>query len=300
MNDRDLAAIMGGVTPVLRDHFSALSARLIRDAEQAEAVRAAEHRALMAETRESLATMKRDIEARLAEVRDGKDGVDGRDGADGADGRDGANGIDGKDGADGAAGRDGIDGANGKDGLDGAAGADGKDGEGVEDILIEQDGDILTFGFTVGGVTTQYEARLPAGPAGKDGGSGERGEKGEPGQDGRDAYAGEARGLFDPAATYRAMDVVSLNGSEWRAKRDNPGELPGDGWMLSAGRGKRGDRGERGLEGRQGDDGKPGASVIAGYVDPQDMKMTLTRDDGAEVKVDFYELADAVRTTIQS
>jgi hypothetical protein len=103
---------------------------------------------------------------------------------------------------------------------------------------------------------------------------------------------GEARGLYDPDAEYRAMDVVSFNGSEWRAKQDAPGPLPGEGWMLSASRGKRGDRGERGAPGPEG---KAAPSLIAGYVDAKDMQMTLTKDDGSEVKVDFYELADTIR-----
>jgi hypothetical protein len=44
------------------------------------------------------------------------------------------------------------------------------------------------------------------------------------------------------------MDVVSFNGSEWRAIVDNPGTLPGPDWMLGAkgARGKRGDRGPPG------------------------------------------------------
>ena len=41
---------------------------------------------------------------------------------------------------------------------------------------------------------------------------------------------GRARGAHDPAAAYFAMDVVAFNGSEWRAVRDGPGPLPGDGW----------------------------------------------------------------------
>ena len=59
---------------------------------------------------------------------------------------------------------------------------------------------------------------------------------------------GRARGLYDPKADYSAMDVVAFNGSEWRAKVDNPGPLPGDGWMLGA-KGSRGKPGERGIPG---------------------------------------------------
>ena len=59
---------------------------------------------------------------------------------------------------------------------------------------------------------------------------------------------GRARGLFDPKARYFAMDVVAFNGSEWRAVKDDPGPLPGPGWMLGA-KGTRGRPGERGKDG---------------------------------------------------
>jgi integrin beta 3 len=59
---------------------------------------------------------------------------------------------------------------------------------------------------------------------------------------------GRARGLHDPNAAYCAMDVVAFNGSEWRAVRDDPGPLPGDGWVLGA-KGSRGKPGERGPPG---------------------------------------------------
>lgn len=78
---------------------------------------------------------------------------------------------------------------------------------------------------------------------------------GAPGAPGADAYPGQARGLYDPAATYRALDIVALNGCEWRAVRDDPGPLPGDGWTLGAKQGRKGDKGERGEPGRPGKDG---------------------------------------------
>lgn len=272
--DLELRALIEGG----RDAIGRVIADLREKAAANERVRDAEHRAFMAEQREVAALMLRAIETKLAEVRDGapgRDGVDGKDGADGApgergpqgepgrDGTDGAPGADGRDGIDGAPGADGRDGVDGKDGADGASGADGAPGrDGVDGAPGE---------------------RGPQGDAGRDG------------ADGKDAYAGEARGLFDPEASYRAMDVVSLNGSEWRAKRDDPGELPGDGWMLSAARGKRGDRGERGPQGREGEAGKDGASIVAAFVDA-DMQLNLTRDDGVEVQADLYPLAETVRS----
>jgi hypothetical protein len=206
--------------------------------------------------------------------KDGMDGAPGADGRDGADGAPGRDGIDGKDGADGEPGPAGRDGVDGKDGADGAPGRDGIDGKDGEPGLPGADGK--------DGID---------GAPGKDGADG---ADGRDGIDGKDAYPGEARGLFDPEAVYRALDVVSFNGSEWRAKCDNPGDLPGENWMLSASRGKRGDRGEQGLQGKAG---ATGASLIAGYVDTHDMKLTLTRDDGSEVEVDLYDLATVIRAS---
>lgn len=265
MIERDLTAIMRGVTPVLREHFSALERRLVREVEQAEALRSAEHRALIAEHRAWMTEQRaahdeqvRKIDNKLATVRDG------RDGADGAPGRDGIDGINGRDGTDGAAGRDGADGVNGKDGVPGADGRDGIDGKDGLPGADGKDGE--------------------AGRDGLDGRDGTDGKDGRDGADGKDAYPGEARGLFDPNGSYRALDVVSFNGCEWRAKRDAPGELPGDGWMLSASRGKRGDRGERGPA------GKDGSTVIAFYRDPGSMNLVLTKDDGTELKADLADL----------
>jgi hypothetical protein len=77
---------------------------------------------------------------------------------------------------------------------------------------------------------------------------GPQGEPGPPGPPGGPGYGGRACGLYNAGAPYRAMDVVSFNGSEWRAVVDNPGTLPGPDWMLGAkgARGKRGDRGPPG------------------------------------------------------
>lgn len=97
-----------------------------------------------------------------------------------------------------------------------------------------------------------------AGPAGPMGPPGPEGAVGPPGPP---AYVGEARGLFDEAATYRALDRVALNGAEWIARKDDPGPLPGEGWMLSARQGASGPRGERGERGPRGETGPPGPSL---------------------------------------
>ncbi len=222
------------------------------DAKRNEEIRQFEHRAFMAETREALAALQRQADERLAAVKDGRDGVDGKDGANGENGKDGS---------------DGLDGTNGTDGTNGSDGQDA-------------DMDALKAHLE------SLVAAIPVPENGKDG------QDGIDGIDGADAYPGEARGLFDPEAEYRALDVVSFNGCEWRAKSDAPGELPGEGWMLSASKGKRGDRGEPGREGKAGE---TGASIIAAYADAAKLELILTRDDGVEVKADLYELAQTVR-----
>lgn len=260
----------------------------------------------------------------------GETGPAGRDGVDGLPGLQGEQGLAGEPGEQGPAGERGEPGIAGESGRDGLSGED-VDVERVDERTIKlvfagrddtayafelsfpvvinrgvyeqgrayDDGDAVTHegSFwiaqrTTDSVPAEGSAWRLAVARGADGRDGANGVDGQPGND---AYPGEARGLFDPAAIYRKNDTVGFNGSEWRAKRDDPGELPGDGWMLSASRGKRGDRGERGEAGREGLSGKDGASVAAAYVDTKGMELTLTRDDGVEVKADLYDLAQTIR-----
>jgi hypothetical protein len=72
------------------------------------------------------------------------------------------------------------------------------------------------------------------------------------------------RGTFDPDKVYSYLDVVAFNGSSWVATRDSSGDLPGPGWQLLAGVGKRGLRGERGPSGAPGPVGEKGASGMKG------------------------------------
>lgn len=180
-----------------------------------------------------------------------------------------------KDGKDGERGEKGDQGPPGKDGDQGPAGSDGDNGADGRDGA---DADMEALASQV----REHIATIPLPEDGKDG---------EPG---KDAYPGEARGLFDPDASYRAMDVVSFNGSEWRAKHDEPGVLPGDGWMLSASKGKRGDRGERGPAG-VGKDGKDGANPVELKFDAEKMMFVMALDDGNILEADFYPVAKAIR-----
>jgi hypothetical protein len=140
-------------------------------------------------------------------------------------------------------------------------------------LEIDEVGDTATLSFQIGEAVESFEIALP--------------------------YAGQARGLFDEDAVYRRMDVVSFNGSEWRAKHDNPGPLPGDGWMLSASRGKRGDRGERGEKGLEGKPGKAGANMTAIALAADEMIFSAVLDNGEVLEADFAPVAEAIVTAVK-
>lgn len=280
---------MSALADAALDAVARAVADVRREADRAEQLRAAEHRAFMAEQRESLAEMRRAIEVRLAEVKDGRDGVDGKDGQDGRDADMDAltkqieclvaqipvpeNGKDGRDGERGEKGESGAAGERGEQGpagSDGANGVDGRDG-------VDADMDALK---------QHIEELVAAIPAPKDG---------KDGADGKDAYPGAAKGLFSPEAEYLARDVVQLNGSAWMAKIDGPGDCPGEGWMLLAGRGKRGDRGDKGERGIEGKSGKDGAQPVGLAIDAQTMEFRMILDNGEECAADFYPIAQAIR-----
>jgi Phage portal protein/Collagen triple helix repeat (20 copies) len=146
-------------------------------------------------------------------------------------------------------------GRDGRDGLPGQNGERGEPGEKGEPGIAGEPG--------------------RAGDAGAPGAPGERGAPGEP------AYPGRACGAWDAAANYRQNDTVAHNGSEWRAKRDNPGPLPGDGWHLGA-------KGSRGKPGERGERGKPGAKVAELAL--ADDALVLIHDDGTTLSVDLTPL----------
>src|SRR5262249_25673219 len=66
---------------------------------------------------------------------------------------------------------------------------------------------------------------------------------------GRDGASINPRGTYSASAEYSKLDLVTLNGGSFLAKRDNPGACPGDGWQSLTMPGKRGERGERGERG---------------------------------------------------
>jgi hypothetical protein len=89
------------------------------------------------------------------------------------------------------------------------------------------------------------------------------------GEAGETPYAGDVCGLYRAGRQYRKFDVVVLNGAEWSAKKDDPGDLPGEGWALSAQKGERGNKGEKGERGERGIPGAPALTItdweVKGY-----------------------------------
>jgi hypothetical protein len=148
-------------------------------------------------------------------------------------------------------------------------------------------------------VTAVAELELPAGPPGPPGApgepgmpgpSGDSGPAGPPGPEGPIAYVGQARGLWNAETAYRALDVVACNGSEWRALRDDPGPLPGDGWMLGA-KGSKGDKGERGARGDKGERGERGERPTCLAI-KDDGHLVLAWADGYELRCDLWPLLE--------
>jgi Collagen triple helix repeat (20 copies) len=173
-------------------------------------------------------------------------GPEGKPGEHGESGRDGSVGERGETGPQGPPGPAGETGRDGRDGLPGLHGERGPQGE--------------------------------RGEAGQIGLEGARGAQGEIGPVGPAAYSGRACGLWQETERYLAMDVVAQNGSEWRAIRDDPGPLPGDGWVLGAkgSRGKPGERGEKGERGERGERGAEGLSVIRADMIGFELVLTLS------------------------
>jgi hypothetical protein len=114
------------------------------------------------------------------------------------------------------------------------------------------------------------------------------------GKDGRDAREGEVCGLFDPTRTYSKFDIVSLDGGEYRACRDAPGDCPGDGWRMSATRGKRGAPGRDGERGPQGPAGRTGASIES--VTEKNGVVIIAMSDGETHAIDLDQIVKTIVT----
>jgi integrin beta 3 len=228
-----------------------------------------------------------EIRERLATVKDGEPGAPGEPGKDGADGQPGEPGSPGADGEQGLQGIQGEQGPQGDQGNSGEPGQPGDRGEkgdrgepapdlseaAINAVLEKLREDRLGIDEKLFAATRRFErlsteleerlANVREGPPGPEG---------APGRDGADGITGEARGQYDASETYGKHDRVASNGSEWIAKYDNPGPLPGDGWMLGA----------------QGKKGKPGVgiqrAVTKGYA------LVLETTDGKALSLDLRSM----------
>ena len=108
------------------------------------------------------------------------------------------------------------------------------------------------------------------------------GRDGRDGTDGADGRSLRVRGTYKAGETYAALDVVALNGGSFIARRDDPGECPGDGWQTVAMVGKKGPQGPQGERGERGANGAPGkaAPEIVGWdVDQETLELRAVFSD---------------------
>jgi hypothetical protein len=88
------------------------------------------------------------------------------------------------------------------------------------------------------------------------------------------------RGAWKPSATFHRNDLVTHEGSTWRALRTNGNSVPGQAgdWRLFAAKGRKGEKGdkgdkgdpgERGRRGPAGPEGPPGATGADGPAGPE-------------------------------
>jgi len=99
------------------------------------------------------------------------------------------------------------------------------------------------------------------------------------GKDGRDGCSLNVRGTFKAGESYRAFDIVALNGGSFIARRDDPGDCPGEGWQLMLMPGKRGQQGPRG---ERGPAGPAGPAIKSWQIDWERYQATPLMSDGSE------------------
>lgn len=268
MNERDIASLMKGMAPVIRDLIAAAVKPYI---EEVAGLRRAVDMIKAADNTDMVRQAVADAIAALPAAEKGEPGVDGRAGEVGLPGAQGrgvsrllvdAKGhlvatftdgstddvglIVGKDGAQGPMGREGERGADGVNGRDGA------DGKSVEVVEVER-----MIGEAVARISAPKDGtngkdgapgpkgdKGDAGPVGrdgldgKDGAAGKDGERGLDGVNGRDGKLPIVREWTD--TVHREGEVVSRRGSTWQASRDTGKEPPHADWICLAMAGRAG------------------------------------------------------------
>jgi hypothetical protein len=99
------------------------------------------------------------------------------------------------------------------------------------------------------------------------------------GRDGVEGRSMRVRGTWQAAEGYELLDVVALNGCSFVARRDNPGECPGQGWKALTLPGKRG---EKGAPGERGPAGPAGPTIKNWQINWERYQATPLMSDGSE------------------
>ena len=228
-----------------------------------------------------------EIDKKIADVHDGKDGVDGKsayqiavdNGYPGTEqawlaslkgdkGDTGEPGAAGEKGEPGEKGDTGTAGKDGRDGTDGAAGRDGVNGASAYEIAVQH-------GYS-GSETAWLESLNGAdGAKGDTGATGAKGEKGDKGDPGATGAAGK-----DGAAGKSAYQIAVASGFDGTEQA----------WLASL-KGEKGDKGDtgaagavgaKGEKGDKGDPGKDGTAVdLTPYAKKTDLAAYLPKSGGA-------------------
>jgi hypothetical protein len=112
------------------------------------------------------------------------------------------------------------------------------------------------------------------------------------------------RGLWKADADYHRLDIVTLNGSSFLARKDEPGACPGPDWQLLVSQGKRGEQGEvgpigaRGAPGERGLEGKAAPHFVSWRIDRKAYRAARIHPDGSEVPLEFRELFEQFQKDI--
>lgn len=110
---------------------------------------------------------------------------------------------------------------------------------------------------------------------------------------GLDGISFRVRGTYQAGERYSKLDVVALNGGSFVARRNNPGECPGDDWQALCFQGKKGPAGPQGDRGQRG---LPGPSIQGYEVDTARYTLTLKQSDGSLFNINlrpFFETYNA-------
>lgn len=237
-----------------------------------------------------------EIDKKIADVHDGKDGVDGKsayqiavdNGYPGTEqawlaslkgdkGDTGEPGAAGEKGEPGEKGDTGTAGKDGRDGTDGAAGRDGANGASAYEIAVQH-------GYS-GSETAWLESLHGAdGAKGDTGAAGAKGEKGDPGATGaagKDGAAGKSAYQIAVASGFDGTEQAWL--ASLKGEKGDKGDTGATGAVGAKGdKGDTGATGAKGEKGDKGDPGKDGTSVdLTPYAKKTDLAAYLPKSGGA-------------------